>query len=104
MHERAAVTVGLRAVLAESGGSVGTVVADIGPGVDRDVVVAIWDELMAASGAELVIEESSDVLRCIVCGTDYAGTKLDRCVACGGDGLVIQAAPEFVVRSWSGGG
>jgi len=104
MHERAAVTAALSGVLSESGGAVDRVVAEIGPGVDPGVVRGIWDEMMADTGAELVVEERLDLLRCIACGSDYPGTKLDPCSACGGDGLVIEPAPEFVVRSWIGSG
>lgn len=106
MHERAAVTAGLSALLSESGGAVDRVVAEIGPGVDPGVVTGIWEEMMAgtpAAGADLVLEAASDLLRCIGCGTDYRGTKLDLCPECDGDGLVIERAPEFAVRSWIGG-
>jgi Zn finger protein HypA/HybF involved in hydrogenase expression len=58
--------------------------------------------MMGETDAELVLEEASDTLRCITCGTDYAGTKLDLCPECRGDGLVIDRAPEFAVRSWMG--
>jgi len=103
MHERAAVTGALSSMLAETGGAVKRVVAEVGIGVDPDVVVGIWEETVAgtpAAAAELVCVPAHDLLRCLACGSDYAGSKLDSCSACGGDGLVIKAAPEFVVRSW----
>lgn len=104
MHERAAITSGLSALLAESGGAVDRVVAEIDPGVDPEVVAGIWDEMMADTGAELKLEEVLDLLRCMTCGADYRGTKLDPCPECRGDGLVIERAPEFLVRSWIGSG
>ena len=103
MHERAAVTAALLSMLAETGGAVTRVVAEVGTGVDPEVVAGIWEETVAdtpAASAELVCEPAHDLLRCLACGSDYAGSKLDLCAACGGDGLVIKAAPEFVIRSW----
>lgn len=104
MHERAAVTSGILALLEESGGAIVRVVAEIGPGVDRAVVTAIWEELMPGSDAELVLAEAFDLVRCLACGADHRGSKLDPCPECGGDGLVIEKAPEFVIRSWIGAG
>jgi Zn finger protein HypA/HybF involved in hydrogenase expression len=105
MHERAAVTSELNRMMAVSGGRVSRVVAAIGPGVDPGVVTGIWDEIVfgtPAASADLVWELATDTLRCIVCGTDYAGAKLDQCPECLGDGLVVERAPEFVVLSWAG--
>ncbi len=103
MHERAAVTAALNGMMAETGGAVARVVAAIGPDVDPAVVEAIWDEIVAdtpAVSAELVCDPAPDLLRCLTCGADYPGSKLEVCSVCGGDGLVIRVAPEFVVRGW----
>ena len=103
MHERAAVSGAIASMMAASGGDVTRVVAAIGPGVDRNVVVGIWEEIVAdspAESAELICEVALDTLRCLVCGDDYPGSKLEPCPVCRGAGLVIERAPEFEVRSW----
>ena len=105
MHERAAVTAALSDLLRESGGRVARVEAVLGPGVDPSVVTGIWEETVsgtAAADADLVLVDGADTLRCLGCGDDYGGSKLDPCPECGGDGLVIDPAPEFEVRSWQG--
>jgi Zn finger protein HypA/HybF involved in hydrogenase expression len=107
MHERAAVSGALAEMMAESGGSVTEVIAAVGPDVDLGVVTGIWEEMVfgtVAATARLVCEPAVDTLRCIDCGDDYRGSKLDRCPGCGGDGLVIVAAPEFEILSWVGAG
>jgi len=105
MHERAAVTEALARMMDDSGGSIARVVAAVGPGVDSDVVAGIWEEVVAgtpASEAELVCKPAFDLLRCLGCGSDFPGSKLDSCPECSGDGLVIRRAPEFEVRTWVG--
>lgn len=105
MHERAAVTRELQQMMLETAGNVSRVTAVIGPDVDREVVVGIWEETVAgtpAVSAELVLEPAFDVLRCLDCGRDYEGVVPDTCPDCGGDGLVIERAAEFEIRSWAG--
>lgn len=103
MHERAAVAAELDVLMVETGGDVSRVLAAVGPGVDQQVVRGIWEEKTAgtpAASADLVLDSAGAVLRCLVCGTDYEGAKLDPCPVCSGDGLVISAPPEFEIRSW----
>jgi hydrogenase nickel incorporation protein HypA/HybF len=105
MHERAAVTAALNALFDETGGAVRRVTGVIGPGVDTAVVEGIWEEFAAgtpAAEATLELEIGFDTLRCLACGSDYQGAKLDPCPTCGGDGLVIVTAPEFAVAGWEG--
>jgi hypothetical protein len=37
---------------------------------------------------------------CLDCGDTYEGGMLSQCSLCGRNGLVIAAAPEFVIESW----
>jgi Zn finger protein HypA/HybF involved in hydrogenase expression len=103
MHERAAVTRALAALVAEADFQVGRVIALVGPGIDLDVVQSTWSSAAAGTvveRAELVCEQIEDVLRCLECEVEYAGAKLTPCPACGGAGLVVRRAPEFVVQGW----
>lgn len=105
MHERAAVNAAAAGLLEATGGRVREVFAVCGPGVDPEVARSIWLEAVdgtPAAAADLVFSPGLDLLRCLDCGIEYAGGKLDRCQACGGDGLVVAAAPEFEVHDWVG--
>ena len=105
MHERAAVSAALNGLMDETGGRLTRVVAALGPGVDQAVVTGIWEETVAdtpAAAAELICEVSFNTMRCFGCQTDYPGSKLEQCPACGDDGLVVATAPEFEVLSWAG--
>ena len=42
----------------------------------------------------------SATLVCLTCTGEYVGSKLDRCPACGGNGLIINDPPTARVVSW----
>lgn len=103
MHERAAVTRALAELIESADGAIGRVAARIGSGVDVAVVQSTWDQAAAGTRAQssfLVCEAAADTLRCLDCANTYEGDKLAQCPSCGGNGLVIAAAPEFVIDSW----
>jgi len=105
MHERAAINAAAVGFLEATGGMVREVFAVVGPNVDPEVARSIWEEAVQgtpAARAALVFSPGLDLLRCLDCGIEYAGSKLDRCGPCGGDGLVVSSAPEFEVQDWAG--
>ena len=103
MHERAAVTMALAELIASADRGIGRVEARIGSGLDVAVVESTWAQAAAGTRAQasvLVCEAALDVLMCLECSETYEGDKLSQCSSCGGNGLVISAAPEFVIESW----
>jgi Zn finger protein HypA/HybF involved in hydrogenase expression len=76
----------------------------IGPDVDRAVAEAAWANAAAgtpAEGAVVTWERALNTLCCLDCGGLYPGGRLDRCPRCGGDGLVVDAAPELALEDWA---
>jgi Zn finger protein HypA/HybF involved in hydrogenase expression len=81
------------------------VTLEVGPGMELEVAQASWAHVVVGTiGAEARVrwERVNDTLLCFACSTTYDGEKLDVCPACGSNGLVIEHAPEFTVRSWRG--
>ncbi|NIA25312.1 MAG: hydrogenase maturation nickel metallochaperone HypA [Gammaproteobacteria bacterium] len=105
MHEQGLIA-GVVAEVVERAGSgrVAQVVVTVGPDVDHLVVKTAWLSAVigtTAETADLVVEKALDTMRCFTCGIEYEGGKLDPCPECGRDGLVIRAAPEVALVSWS---
>lgn len=104
MHEVGAVHAAAATFLARvAGHPVRQVTIGLGPGVDPETVSSAWRSATQGSIAELaevVWEAQPDLLSCFGCGLDYRGSKLDRCPACGGNGLVVEPAPEVAVLGW----
>lgn len=68
----------------------------LGPGVDSRRAQRAWEELTEETPlglAHVTWEQATDLLRCADCGHEYAGDRLDVCPYCGGDGVVVEAAP-----------
>ncbi|MDH3499181.1 MAG: hydrogenase maturation nickel metallochaperone HypA [Acidimicrobiia bacterium] len=104
MHERALVSQ-LAVELASLAGSgrVSMVTLALSPETDSAVVEQNW----RSAAADGVVEDA--VVTCIVqdhglycldCGIDYRGEKLTECPACGGNGLIVDAAPEVALVDW----
>jgi hydrogenase nickel incorporation protein HypA/HybF len=94
-----------RFLAAVEGRRVDEVILEIGPGVDRGAAESAWAHIVtgtAVAGALVLWEPVFDSLVCFRCSVTYHGGKLDVCPACGGNGLVIEHAPEIRVRSWRG--
>jgi Zn finger protein HypA/HybF involved in hydrogenase expression len=104
MHERGVVSETAAAFLAAVGERrVGSVTLATGPGMIVDVAADAWEHVTAgtaADGARVAWEEALDLLSCFGCGATFEGDKLSQCPHCGGSGIVVEAAPEFAVRSW----
>jgi len=105
MHEQGLIA-GVAAEVVEraGGGRVGRVVITVGPEIDPLIVTTAWQSTVigtTAETADLVVEKALDTMRCFTCGIEYEGAKLDPCPKCGLDGLVIRAAPEIALKSWS---
>lgn len=80
------------------------VVLGVGSGAAREVVAAAWARVTAGTEAEAAAVtwvEIADTLQCFACGAAYHGGKLDVCPSCGGNGLVVDAAPDFSILDWS---
>jgi Zn finger protein HypA/HybF involved in hydrogenase expression len=83
------------------------VILDIGPGMEPGVAEAAWAHVVAgtpAAGTRVLWERVTDTLQCFTCSATYHGDKLGLCPDCGGNGLVVEQAPEFSVRAWKGTG
>jgi hydrogenase nickel incorporation protein HypA/HybF len=105
MHERGAVSEAAAAFLGQIGDqTVGQVVLVTGPTVVVEVAADTWSHVTEGTpveGASVVWESALDRLECFACATEYEGTKLTQCPSCGASGLVVEAAPDFAVRTWS---
>lgn len=98
MHERGLVSAEVTRLLDGIDGRVGAVTITMGPGADGDVMAAAWEQSVAGTALEAVPvtwTRARSVLRCFACGKDYEGDRLLRCPWCGGDGLVVEEAPEI---------
>ena len=105
MHEIALVDAAAKQLVKEVDGAViARVVMAIGPDVEHDVARTAWEVAVAGSsveGAELELVDAKDLLRCLDCSEDFAGVPLDTCPSCGGNGLVVEAADEVSITSWT---
>jgi hydrogenase nickel incorporation protein HypA/HybF len=99
MHERSLVFAEAAALLTAVGDRPPeSVVVTLGPTMQQPVAEAAWVDAVRDTLLEPVPvrwERAGDTLRCLACGHEYAGDALRRCVRCGGDGLVVDAAPEI---------
>lgn len=107
MHERGVIGLVVHELLADAGGRpVGTVTVEVGPDVSMEAACAAWES--AAEGTVAATAAVSWVtrphgLRCFECGLGYRGDRLDSCPGCGGNGLVVEAAPEARLAQWMPG-
>lgn len=105
MHEAGLLASAVGALTAASaGGPVRAVSIALAPGIDPDAAAAAWQS--AAAGLPLADAAVSwlpapDRLACLDCGGDYDGDRLTQCPSCGGNGLVVRAAPELEVVDWA---
>ena len=107
MHERGLVSRAAAELIDSLGDSpVLSVELCIGPDTDRKVVEDAWRSVTAGTpmaSARLDWVEASHELSCLDCGTGYRGRKLSICPSCGGNGLVVERAPEVAVGGWEQG-
>lgn len=105
MHELGLVSEAAARVLeGTEGRRLTSVVLGIGSGSEREIVAVAWAHVTAGTVAEAAAVTWVDVahtLQCFPCGATYHGGKLDVCPSCGGNGLVVDAAPDFAVLDWS---
>lgn len=106
VHELGVVSEAANRLLSEVGDRrVDEVILDVGPGMELGVAEAAWAHVVAGTRAAQAIvrwERVADTLLCFGCSATYHGSKLDTCPVCGGNGLVVEQAPEISVRSWRG--
>lgn len=104
MHERAAVAEAVAALLRETADEpIAGVTVELGPAMDRPASEDAWVAAVAGTAAEDAFVRWSvarDELRCFDCGQLFAGGRLTSCPRCGGDGLVVEQAPEVRVVAW----
>lgn len=105
MHERALVTSTASNLLARVGDAeVTSVTLALSPETDPGVVEVAWRSATTATaleGTELNAVTRPHLLACLDCGDEYPGDKLSACPSCGGNGLVITAAPEVELKEWT---
>lgn len=101
MHERALVSRTASELLDSLGDErVDSIVLSIGPDTDTEVVQEAWRSATAGTSiavARLELTQAKHELVCIECGAVYHGGKLSLCPQCGGNGLVVERAPEVAV-------
>jgi Zn finger protein HypA/HybF involved in hydrogenase expression len=104
MHERAAINRAVHLLLEETEEDpVADVLIELGPELTVELVEDAWAQATAgtpAQDADVTFVTHLHELQCFRCGATYEGNKLTRCTSCGGNGLVIRAAPEIHVASW----
>lgn len=104
MHERALVSqVALDLTAVTGDRKVRRVILAVGPETPHEVVEEAWRSTTAgtsAAGASLSCVTREHVLWCLGCGAEYPGGKLTVCPECGGNGLIIDAAPEVALDGW----
>lgn len=107
MHERGLVSRAAADLLCALGSArVDSIMLSIGPDTDKEVVREAWRSATAGTpiaSARLELAKATHELLCIECGASYQGGKLSPCSECGGNGLVVQRAPEVAVAGWEGG-
>lgn len=95
MHERGPVAKLAAQLLDEtSAGDISEIRVLISPDVIVEVAAQAWSSTVEGTpldGVRVEWVQVDPLLRCLTCGEDYRGGRLDRCPACGGDGLVIQS-------------
>ena len=82
------------------------VVLGMGPGVNRAAAESAWAVAAsgtAVAGARVDWVRVDDVLVCLDCEREFSGSRLSRCPACGGNGLVVGPAAEITVLDWEAG-
>jgi len=105
MHEAGLMRAAVAALAQASDGQrVATITLAVQPGVDLPSADAAWRVAAAGTcleGATVHWQRALDRLRCFDCGADFDGQEADLCPACGGNGIVIEAAREVTVADWS---
>lgn len=77
----------------------------LGEDADRQAAETAWEALSEGTSLEhsrVIWEKAMNLLRCGDCGREYPGGRLESCLYCGGDGVVIEAAPPVSVGHWNG--
>lgn len=100
MHEWGAVTAAVLAAAGALRGPAAEAELRIAPSVDPDVARGAFAAAAAGTmlqGATIHLRIVGDELACLDCARRYPGARLTPCPACGGDGLVVSAAPAAEV-------
>ena len=101
MHERGAVARAVTGVIQSSHGRRPLrVELELGPDVHSSSVELYWREFATdtiAADAVLSFGVALDELVCLLCHGHFRGSQLTICPRCGGDGLVVDAAPEVAI-------
>jgi Zn finger protein HypA/HybF involved in hydrogenase expression len=104
MHERGLVSAAAAELLSSLGEErIDSVTLSVGPDTDRGVVEAAWRSATAGTPiatAQLELAVATHELVCLECSAAYRGGKLTTCSECGGNGLVVERAPEVSVAGW----
>lgn len=104
MHERGLVgEVVARLLTLAEGNPLSEVTVAIGPEMYEPVAEDAWRSAVFGTNAEdakVRWVEGLHLLSCFQCSAEYRGAKLDRCPSCGGDGLVLEPAPDVALEGW----
>ena len=103
MHERAPVGSAALDLLQRLDGAPAAVTVAIAPDVVEDIAKDAWESTTRGTPLErtrVTWIVRHPLLACFLCGTEYEGGRLDRCPACGGDGLVVEDVALAEVISW----
>ncbi|MEX1092955.1 MAG: hydrogenase/urease maturation nickel metallochaperone HypA [Acidimicrobiia bacterium] len=107
MHERGLVSAAAVELLSSLGDEkIDSVTLSVGPDTDRGVVEEAWRSATAGTPiatARLELAAAMHELVCLECSTAYWGGKLTTCSECGGNGLVVERAPEVSIAGWGKG-
>lgn len=94
MHERGVMSQLVNRLLTEAPSDVEI---RVGPSMDEEVAKATLAHLVEGTHlADLAVtwRRAYDLLNCLDCDADYSGSKVDPCPVCGGNGLVVEPAPD----------
>jgi Zn finger protein HypA/HybF involved in hydrogenase expression len=104
MHERALVSKTAIELTSVTGlDRVSRVTLALSPETDAAVVEEAWRVVTSGTpvaAATLTCITQDHVLQCLECGAEYMGGKLSPCPSCGGNGLIIDPAPEVALDDW----
>jgi hydrogenase nickel incorporation protein HypA/HybF len=105
MHETGLARAAVAALSsATAGRPARTITLAAGSGVDLASAAAAWQAAAAGTcleGCHVEWQRAPDRLRCFACGHEYEGEPLDPCPSCGGNGIVIEPAPELAAVDWT---
>jgi hydrogenase nickel incorporation protein HypA/HybF len=105
MHERALVSKTALDLLSLAGDlPVSKVTLATSPETSPEVVAQAWRSATdgtSVGAATLTCVVRDHGLQCLDCGARYRGDKLSSCPECEGNGLIVDPAPEVMLKDWA---